>query len=245
MKRKIEKHRFNKFVTRSNQLVFFVIFCQSSMRQHFVLFQKSKFAINQNVSINKNSKSSNSKNLKQHMFAKSISFCCFWFAREIDRFIILICKYFRDQNFHQNFHSRRIYLFFFFSHIFCFRIYFFTFIASVLNLSVSIVIRLIFESSSMNFFAMSIDKKNEYSFRNETWKKKIMLRTCFEKNFDKVLFLWRTCIEFNIWSIIKINIFILSHRMTESNFVYNQIFYICFVKLFVLVFSLRYSRVIM
>ena len=43
----------------------------------------------------------------------------------------------------------------------------------------------------------------------------------------------------------KINIFILSHRMTESKFVYDQIFYICFRKLSVFVFSFRYSRVIM
>ena len=55
----------------------------------------SKSAINQNRSINKNSKNSNSKSLKQHTLAKSISFCyfCFCSVREIDRFIILICKY--------------------------------------------------------------------------------------------------------------------------------------------------------
>ena len=75
-----------------------------------------EFAINQNASINKNSKNSNSKSLKQHTFAKSISFCCF-FVRKIDRFIILICRYFRDQNFQQDFHFRfRIYFLFSFSH---------------------------------------------------------------------------------------------------------------------------------
>ena len=51
--------------------------------------------------------------------------------------------------------------------------------------------------------------------------------------------------EINIWSVIKIHIFILSHRITESNLVYDQIFYICFVRLSVFVSSLRYSRVIM
>ena len=59
----------------------------------------SEFAANQNASINKNSKSSNSRSLKQHTFAKSISFFCFCFcsAREIDRFIILICRYLSHQ----------------------------------------------------------------------------------------------------------------------------------------------------
>ena len=95
MKRKIEKHRFNKFVTRSNQFVFFAIVCRR--RQWFSV---SEFAINQNASINKNSKSSNSMSLKQHTFAKSILFCCFCFCfvRNIDRFIILICKYFSSRS---------------------------------------------------------------------------------------------------------------------------------------------------
>ena len=64
--------------------------------QYFVnRFSVSKSAVNQNAPINKNSKSSNSRNLKQHTLAKSLSFCCFCFcfAREIDRFIILICRY--------------------------------------------------------------------------------------------------------------------------------------------------------
>ena len=56
----------------------------------------SESAANQNASINKNSKSPNSKSLKQHTFAKSISLCCFS-AREIDRFIILICRYLSHQ----------------------------------------------------------------------------------------------------------------------------------------------------
>ena len=70
-----------------------------------------------------------------------------------------------------------------------------------------------------------------WSLRDETEKKRKIM--------------WRACIGFNIWSIIKINILILSHRMTGSRFVYDQIFYICFRKSSVFVFSLRYSRVIM
>ena len=71
-------------------------FARRSCRQWFSV---SKSAANQNASINKNSKSSNSRNLKQHTFAKSISFCfCFCFAREIDRFIILICRYFSHRS---------------------------------------------------------------------------------------------------------------------------------------------------
>ena len=82
-------------VMQSIQLVFFtnlcLFVCLSSTRQYSVAIS----AVNQNAPINKNSKSSNSKNLKQHTFAKSISLCCFCFCsvREIDRFIILICRY--------------------------------------------------------------------------------------------------------------------------------------------------------
>ena len=91
-------------------------------------------------------------------FAFVFAFALFW---NIDRFIILICRYLREQDSQQDSHSRRrIYLSFFFSHIFCFRIYLFTFIAFVLKLFVSIVIKLIFESQSTNLFAMSIDKKS-------------------------------------------------------------------------------------
>ena len=147
------------------------------MRQHFALSRI--FAINQNASINKNSKSSNSRSLKQHTFAKSISFCCFCFcsAREIDRFIILICKYLSHQ-----FEIKILikifilavfaYIFYFRLRIFCFRIYFFTFIASALKSSTLIMIRQIFESSSMIFFAMSIDQKKKIVVSKRSLKKK-------------------------------------------------------------------------
>ena len=106
-------------------------------------FSVSEFAINQNASINKNSKSTNSRSLKQHTSAKSISlYCfCFCFVREIDRFIILICRYLLHRSksrFSTKFSFRcfRIYLFsfFLFSHVFYFRIYFFTSIAFVLKI---------------------------------------------------------------------------------------------------------------
>ena len=153
-----------EFVTQSTQIVFFAIFCRH--RQRFFV---SIFAINQNASINKfeNSKSSNLKSLKQHTFAKSISFCCFYFcycfARKIDRFIILICKCFL----HRSIKFSTKFLFSLFSHIFIsillsshifyFRIYFFTFIAFVLKLSISTTTCHDIYTLQMNFFAMSID----------------------------------------------------------------------------------------
>ena len=123
-------------VTQSIQLVFFAIFCQLSMRQHFAQRRTifvSKSAINQNASINKNSKNSNSRSLKQHTFAKSISFCCFCFcsAREIDRFIILICKYLSRRS-RSKFSTRFSFSWFY---ILCFRFSFsvFAFISSRLS----------------------------------------------------------------------------------------------------------------
>ena len=57
----------------------------SSMRQYFA----SVSAVNQKSSINKNSKSSNSRSLRQHTPAKSISLCCFCF-----------CLVLRNRSFH-------------------------------------------------------------------------------------------------------------------------------------------------
>ena len=172
---KMKNNNQNESVTQSIHSSFSQTFV---CRQHVIF---SIFAVNQNASINKNSKSSNSRNLKQHTFAKSISLCCFCFCFcfclfwKIDRFIILICKYLSHQS---TKFSIKILIFVIFAYIlfslslFCFRIYFFTSIASTLKLSTSIMIRQIFESQSMNFSAMSIDRKNEYSFRDEIWKKR-------------------------------------------------------------------------
>ena len=96
----------------------------------------------------------------------------FW---DIDRFIILICRYFRDQNSQQNSqqssHSRDS-IYFLSSHFFfCFRIYLFTSVASALRLSVRTMIRLIFESQSTNFFATSIDKRSDIFASKRSLKK--------------------------------------------------------------------------
>ena len=64
--------------------------CLSVCRQHV----KSRIsAVNQNASINKNLKSSNSRSLKQYTLAKSISLCCFCFCFCF-RFVL------RDWSFH-------------------------------------------------------------------------------------------------------------------------------------------------
>ena len=54
-------------------------FSQSFVRRR-QWFSVSESAVNQNAPINKNSKNSNSRNLKQHTLAKSISLCCFCFC---------------------------------------------------------------------------------------------------------------------------------------------------------------------
>ena len=106
--------------------------------QYFVnRFSVSESAINQNAPINKNSKSPNPRSLKQHTFAKSISFCrfCFCLAREIDRFIMLICRYLSHRSrlkFSTRFSTRFSFSWFY---IFCFRFSFsvFAFISSRLS----------------------------------------------------------------------------------------------------------------
>ena len=135
----------------------------------------SESAVNQDAPINKNSKSSNSKSLKQHTLAEPISPCCFCSVRDIGRFTILICRYFRDQGSQQDFqqgsHSRRIYLSFFFSHISCFRIYLSTPTASAMEFSASAMVKQVSESSPMNFFAMPTGRRNGYSLRDEAWRR--------------------------------------------------------------------------
>ena len=157
----------------------------SSMRQYSVncfSFFVSTSAVNQNASINKNSKSSNSRSLKQHTFAKSISLCCFCFcfAREIDRFFILLCKYLSHQVVKilnkiliQDFHSRdRIYL------SSSSRISSaFAFISSRLShLLWDIQFQHWFVTLStlqfMNLFAMSIDWRNEIVASKRSLKKR-------------------------------------------------------------------------
>ena len=129
----------------------------------------------------------NIRSRNRYRFAVFV-FVWFW---DIDRFIILICRYFRDQNFQQSFHFRFAYIFCFRFRIFCFRIYFFTFIAFVLKLSTSIMIKQIFESSLMIFLqCRSIRKKNSRFETKLEKKKKIMLRTCLKISIE-ILFYQR------------------------------------------------------
>ena len=235
MKKKIEKYRFNKFATRSNQFVFFVfvvvnasIFCQSIFLFDSLQSIRTRRLIKtRKIQIRKIWNNIRSRN--RYRFVVSIFVFVFVLFWNIDRFIILICKYFRDQNFQQDFHFRRIYLFFFFSHIFCFRIYFFTFIAFVLKFSTSIMFKRIFESQSMNFFAMSIDRKNEYSFRNEIWKRRknnvtSMFEISIEILFYQRKFIWKLA-RFEIWR----SQFIFDIRFSVHICFLNQIFSLCYL----------------
>ena len=126
-------------------------------------------------------------------FVASVSF---W---EIDRFIILICKYLSHRSksrfstkFSQNSHSRRIYIFFFFAHIFCFR-----FISSRLSHLLWNFQRQLWSNRYLNhnqwIFSQcrSIEEMNsrfETKFEEE---KKIVLRACSERNVDRILFYQR------------------------------------------------------
>ena len=89
---KIEKNESINLLSSLNKLVFFAILCHCQCANTLDL-SVLQSAVNQDAPINKNSKSSNSRSLKQHTLAESISLCCFCSAREIGRFIILICKY--------------------------------------------------------------------------------------------------------------------------------------------------------
>ena len=172
-------------------------------RQH-VIFRI--FAVNQNASINKNFKNSNSKSLKQHTFAKSISFCCFCFCIlfwNIDRFIILICKYFRDQDFQQDFHFRD----------FIFSVFALLFLFSNLSFHVC---RICFETFCFNddqtdiwitiyefFNNVDRSRKVNYSLRDEVWRRRensvtnmfeISIESLFyqRKFISKLVKTWRT-----------------------------------------------------
>ena len=89
----------------------------------------------------------------------------------------------------------------------------------------------------------------DHVLRRSMKKKEAMswsLRSEIEK---KRKIMWQACIEFNIWINIRINTFILSHRMLKSKFVLthseNQIFYICLrrlscIYLLISIFSCNY-----
>ena len=179
--------------------------CRQCVNTLSIDLSVTESAVNQNASINKNSKSSNSRSLRQHTSAKSISFCCLCFCLfwEIDRFIILICRYLSHQ-FDKILNKILIlviaYIYdlsSFFSHIFCFRIYLFTSIASALNLSISIMIcHAVYES--VNEFLRNVDRSEERNSRFETKleeDEEIVLRACLRISIQILSyqrkFIWR------------------------------------------------------
>ena len=123
---------------------------QSSARRQWPPVSES--AANQNASINKDSKSSNSRSLRQHTLAKSISLCCF------DFYFVLRNRSFHHTNLQISSASIEVkilnkilnkililaafaYIFYLrlLLRIFCFRIYLFTSIASAMDSSASIM----------------------------------------------------------------------------------------------------------
>ena len=158
--------------------------------------------------------------MKQHTSAKSISLCCFCFcsAREIDRFFILICRYLSHQ-FDKILNKvliLDIYVSSLFSHIFCFFIYLFMSIVTILRLSASTMIcHAIY--AAVNEFLRNIDRLEEWNSRFETKLEED------EKIVTSIL-----CVEtlIDVWILI-----LVSHRDSNSNFDYDQIFYICSVRL--------------
>ena len=69
-------------ITQSIQFVFFAIVCSVVNAANILSNEPfcSEFAVNQDAPINKDSKSSNPRSLRQHTLAKSISLCCFCFC---------------------------------------------------------------------------------------------------------------------------------------------------------------------
>ena len=128
-------------------------------------YSVSEPAANQDAPINKDSKSPNPRSLKQHTLAESIPLCCFCFcpAREIGRFIILICRYLPHQ-FNKVLIKILIFVVLYslpppsFS---CFRIYLSTSTASALKLPAPAMLRQVSGSQPTNLFAMSTDRRNE------------------------------------------------------------------------------------
>ena len=194
-------------------------------------------AANQIAPINKDSKNSNSKSLKQHTLAKSISSCCFS-AREIDRFIILICRYLSHQ-FDKIFNKVLIkililvtYIYFSFSRTFSA----FEFISSRLS---HLLWNFLSQSWSDWYLShrrwifsqcRSIEEVNirfETKFERE---KKIVLRACLERSFDKLLSYQREI----IWELMRFRILAFTiyfwHSISHVHICsLNQIFSLCYL----------------
>ena len=159
---------------------FFHNFLSSSIRQYFVnRFSVSEFAINQNASINKNLKNSNSKSLKQHTFAKSISFCCFCFCSILKHrsFHYTNLQIFSRSKFLTKFSTKFSFSWFYI--FFVFRISFFVFAFIFSHLS-HLFWNFLFErwsnwylNHNQRIFSQRRSiKEMIYSFRNEIWKRR-------------------------------------------------------------------------
>ena len=186
MTRRDEKQQSMWTCHAANQARFFhrpLFACLPPTRQH----PATIFAANQDAPINKNSKSSNPKSLKQHTPAKPIPLCCFCFCpvRDIGRFIILICRYLPHRSKSRFFSTR---FSFSWSYIFCFR-----FSSSDSAFIFSRLPHLLGPFCSchdqtdiwvtVNEFFCNIDRQEEWFIRFETKlgkDEKIVLRTCLK-----------------------------------------------------------------
>ena len=149
-----------------------VMFVRIFVRCQCIIF--SIFAVNQNASINKNSKSSNSRNLKQHTLAKSISFCfCFVLRNRSFHYIDLQISS-RSRFSFKIFILVIAYIYshllahFLFSHL-SFHVYR-SHLLWVFQLQQWFVT--IFTFQSMIFFAISIDRKNKIVISRRSLKQK-------------------------------------------------------------------------
>ena len=173
---KMKNNNQHEFVTQSIQFVFFAIFC----RRQYVNILSIDFLL-QNLQSIKTRRLIKIRKIQIRKIWNNIR------LRNRYRFVVFVFILFCSKNrsihyinlqiffasieikifnkiFNKVFNKIFIlvaYILFFSLEYFLFSIYLFTFIAFVMKFSTSIIIKQIFESQSMNFFAMSIDKKNE------------------------------------------------------------------------------------
>ena len=184
-----------EFVARSNQFAFFAIFCQSSMRQRFVLFQNlqpirtCRLIRTRKAQIRKIWNSIRSRNRYRFVafaFASAFAFALFW---DIDRFIILICKYFSHQ-FDKIFN--KIFISIVLTYIFCSRLRFSVFEFIFLRLShlrrnfqrQSWSDRYLDHSQWISSQCRSIREMNIRFGTKLEEEKRIVLRACLRRDLD-------------------------------------------------------------
>ena len=178
------ENKWHEKLKITNQLICYLIKQIRFFRNRlFVVVNDFLFSNLQSIKIDrliKISKNSNSKNLKQHTFAKSILFCCFCFCFVLKyrSFHYINLQIFSRSKFSTKFSTRfsfssHIFIFFLFAHFLFSNLFFH-------------VYRICFEIFCFNFdqidiwitineFFRNVDrlKKKIYSFRNEIWKKEI------------------------------------------------------------------------